>query len=244
MRLDQWSGVESLDPPTIVLLIGEGWHEVQLVLTSLASQGAFVFRSPSTQQAGSLFDDTDPSVIMIGTGTDYYNALGSTNYANNQVICPPVLACVTHENLENTDVFENADDFLVVPCSSAEMGKRIKRLALRGKPLASSAQLTIGKIALDLANYQVTVGGNRVDFAWLEFQLLKFLMENVCKVFSRQQLLTNVWGVDSVGGTRTVDVHIKRLRNKIEVQGDTYFRTVKNVGYGMTYPAYSRFDSL
>jgi hypothetical protein len=68
MRLDQWSGVESLDPPTIVLLIGEGWHEVQLVLTSLASQGAFVFRSPSTQQADSPFDAPDPSVIMIGPG--------------------------------------------------------------------------------------------------------------------------------------------------------------------------------
>lgn len=164
MRLDQWSGVESLDPPTIVLLIGEGWHEVQLVLTSLASQGAFVFRSPSTQQADSPFDAPDPSVIMIGPGADYDNALGSTNYANNQVIWPPVLACVTHENLENTDIFENADDFLVVLCSSAEMGKRIRRLALKKEPLASSAQLTVGEIALDLANYQVTVGGNRVDF--------------------------------------------------------------------------------
>ena len=152
--------------------------------------------------------------------------MGSTNYANNQVIWPPVLACVTHENLENTDIFENADDFLVVLCSLAEMGKRIRRLALKKEPLASSAQLTVGEIALDLANYQVTVGGNRVDFAWLEFQLLKFLMENVGKVFSRQHLLTNVWGVDSFGGTRTVDVHIRRWRNKIEVQGDTYFRTV------------------
>lgn len=237
MRLDQRLGAGPSDPPTTVLLIGEGWHEVQLILTTLASQGAFVFRGPSSQQANSLFDETAAAVIMIGPGTDCDNPMGSIDHTNGQAICPPVLACVTHDNLENTDLYENADDFLLIPCSSAEMGKRIKRLALKSRPATSSAQLTVGEITLDLSTYQVTVGGNRVDFAWLEFQLLKFLMENVGRVFSRQQLLTHVWGVDSFGGTRTVDVHIRRLRNKVETRGHAYFRTVKNVGYGMTHPA-------
>jgi DNA-binding response OmpR family regulator len=58
-------------------------------------------------------------------------------------------------------------------------------------------------------------------------------MENVGKVFTREQLLAHVWGVENFGGTRTVDVHIRRLRNKLEIFGDEYFRTVKNVGYGM-----------
>jgi DNA-binding response OmpR family regulator len=174
---------------------------------------------------------------MIGPGTDYLSALESTDYDQSQSVSPPVLACITHHNLENADLYENADDFLLVPCSAAEMEKRIRRLALKSGPTTSPNRLTVGEITLDLATYQVTVGGRRVEFAWLEFQLLKFLMENVGRVFSRQQLLINVWGVDSFGGTRTVDVHIRRLRNKVEIHGDTYFRTVKNVGYGMTHPA-------
>ena len=237
MRLDQHLGLGPSDPSTSVLLIGEGWHEVQLALTTLASQGAFVFRGPSPQIAEIPLDDSAPSVIMTGPGVDYKNALGNADSTHRQGNCPPVLACITHDNLENSDLYENADDFLLIPCSSAEMGKRIRRLALKSSPPAPSNRLTVGEITLDLATYQVTVGGNRVDFAWLEFQLLKFLMENVGKVFSRQQLLTHVWGVDSLGGTRTVDVHIRRLRNKIEIHGDAYFRTVKNVGYGMTHPA-------
>ena len=236
MRLDQRLGVGFSDTPTTVLLIGEGWHEVQLVLTALASQGAFIFRGPSPQKADNLFDDTAASVIMIGPGADYAKSIGNLHYPNGQAICPPVLACVTHDDLENADLYQSADDFLVIPCSSAEMGKRIRRLALKNVPPTSSTRLTVGEITLDQATYQVTVGGNRVDFAWLEFQLLKFLMENVGRIFSRQQLLTHVWGVDSFGGTRTVDVHIRRLRNKVEIHGDAYFRTVKNVGYGMTHP--------
>jgi DNA-binding response OmpR family regulator len=75
-----------------------------------------------------------------------------------------------------------------------------------------------------------------VALAWLEFQLLKFLMENIGRVYTREQLLAHVWGVEDFGGTRTVDVHIRRLRHKLEVYGDKYFRTVKNVGYGMINP--------
>jgi DNA-binding response OmpR family regulator len=82
----------------------------------------------------------------------------------------------------------------------------------------------------------VTANGRPVDLAWLEFQLLLFLMQNVGKVFTRDQLLGNVWGVENIGGTRTVDVHIRRLRYKLENGSDTYFRTVKNVGYGMVEP--------
>jgi DNA-binding response OmpR family regulator len=257
MRLDQRFGAGLSDPPTTVLLLGQGWDKVQLVLTTLTRQGTFVFRSPSPSPARHSWDVSAspvipksvppdipadfpadiPEVVMIGPGTDFNSALRSTDYVQSQSVSPPVLACITHDSLENADLYENADDFLLVPCSSGEMEKRIRRLARKSSPPTSTTRLSVGEITLDLATYQVTVGGNRVDFAWLEFQLLKFLMENVGRVFSRQQLLNNVWGVDSFGGTRTVDVHIRRLRHKVEIHGDTYFRTVKNVGYGMTHPA-------
>ena len=93
--------------------------------------------------------------------------------------------------------------------------------------------LRLGKITLDTRIYQVRVEGSRVELAWMEFQLLKFLMENPSRIFTRDELLANVWSVDSFGGTRTVDVHIRRLRQKLGPRGNTCIRTVANVGYGL-----------
>ena len=114
---------------------------------------------------------------------------GDAEPGKNGGVSPPVLACITHDTLENNELYELVDDFLVIPCSSAEMGKRIKRLALKNGTAATSSQLAVGKITLDLATYQVMLAGSRVDLAWLEFQLLKFLME----IWARYSLGGNFW---------------------------------------------------
>jgi DNA-binding response OmpR family regulator len=124
----------------------------------------------------------------------------------------------------------------VIPCSTAELRKWIKRLAWKDQSPLPSSQLGVGQITLDLSNYQMTMESRRVVLAWMEFQLLKFLIHNPSRVFTRKQLLSNVWGIDSFGGTRTVDVHIRCLRSRLGVHGDKYFRTVKNVGYSMVRP--------
>jgi DNA-binding response OmpR family regulator len=103
--------------------------------------------------------------------------------------------------------------------------------------------LRLGALALDPGSYQVTVDGRLVTLAWQEYQLLKFLMQNPGRVFSRQQLLAEVWGVQDYGGTRTVDVHIRRLRFKLGEVGEDLFRTVKNVGYGLVAPSETRADA-
>ncbi len=85
---------------------------------------------------------------------------------------------------------------------------------------------------IDLANYKVTVAGQPVELTYKEYELLRFLMSNPAKVFTREQLLNRVWGYDYFGGARTVDVHIRRLRSKIELRpGDAFIDTVRNVGY-------------
>ncbi len=233
------------EEPITVLLIGEQWGAAAPALQALESQGAFRFsklisRSEFSEPRVSMFwagaPDIFPAVIAVGPGVAPGDLDLHRLWDTVETAPPPLLDCITHEDLESFNVWKEADDFLVVPCTSAEMGLRLRRLAARDAFPLNPASLMVGEIALDLETYQVTVAGSRVGLAWLEFQLLKFLMENVGRVFSRDQLLANVWGVESFGGTRTVDVHIRRLRNKIETGGQAYFRTVKNVGYGMVDP--------
>ena len=133
-------------------------------------------------------------------------------------------------------MYEYADDFLLIPCSAAELEKRLSRLVRSNRAGLPLHLLRFGKITLDTSLYEVRLAGKRVELAWMEFQLLKFLMENPGRIFTRDQLLSSVWSADSFGGTRTVDVHIQRLRLKLGIHGSLYIRTVANVGYGLVDP--------
>jgi DNA-binding response OmpR family regulator len=227
------------DAPTQVLLVGDQWEILKASIMSLASQGGVVFTGPVTEKVEETAARTESSVLVIspGSGSECIREAVLKNQAGKLSIYPSVLLCITHETLETNNLYTDVDDFLVVPCTAAELGIRIRRLAQRNPPSPPSPQLRIGKIALDLHTYQVTLENQRIDLAWMEFQLLKFLMKNPGRVFTREQLLANVWGLDSFNGTRTVDVHIRRLRSKLEVPGGLeYFRTVKNVGYSIISP--------
>ena len=228
------------EQPISVLLVGEHWESAAAAVRALAGEGRFRFSSPiapasfaemRTRGAGPA-----PAVVVVGPGPSTRGIDPGVWPIVGKASRPGLLDCITHDDLENCNILEEADDFLVVPCTSAELGIRILRLAERAGFQQERPSLVVGEIALNPDTYQVTVAGERVGLAWMEFQLLKFLMENVGRVFSRGQLLADVWGVEGFGGTRTVDVHIRRLRNKIETGGCQYFRTVKNVGYGMNRP--------
>ena len=86
-------------------------------------------------------------------------------------------------------------------------------------------------LVIDLANCEVRVGGKIVELTFKEYELLKFLARDRGRVFSREALLNKVWGYDYFGGDRTVDVHVRRLRSKIEISGQTFIETVRNIGY-------------
>ncbi len=222
-----------------VLLIGNQWDSLSAALQSLASRGALTFVGPSDRGTPEILSLVDPSVIMMSPGCDSAHAFATDEFYSDPADIPPVLVCVTLEELENETFLsdsEDFDDFLVVPCTLAELEWRLRRLARRNVATATGAFLEVGRITLEPNAYQVRLAGRVIPMAWMEFQLLKFLMENVGRVFTRGMLLSSVWGFDSIGGTRTVDVHIRKLRSKLEIHGEQYFRTVKNVGYGMVDP--------
>ena len=94
-----------------------------------------------------------------------------------------------------------------------------------------------GEVVVDDATYTAKIGGRTLDLTFKEFELLKYLAQHPGRVFSRQQLLQEVWGYDYFGGTRTVDVHVRRLRAKLGPENETLIGTVRNVGYRFVLPA-------
>ena len=233
--------------PARVLLLGYGWEPMQEALSAVAGGGGIVLMGPEpVYDAGKDYGGAAPHILLLAPGDDIILEPGHAEPGHAEPGHrepggggrPPALRCVAGAELDAPDLYEDADDFIVAPCAPAELTKRILRLARRGDDAGGGADaiVRVGGIALNPATYQVSAGGRAVDLAWLEFRLLLFLMQNVGKVFTRDQLLASVWGVANIGGTRTVDVHIRRLRYKLETGGATYFRTVKNVGYGMMEP--------
>jgi len=98
-------------------------------------------------------------------------------------------------------------------------------------PTDSEDMIKAGDLIIDVSRYEVTLSGSKLELTFKEYELLKFLASNKGRVYSRDQLLDKIWGYDYYGGTRTVDVHIRRLRSKIEDRRHAFIETVRNIGY-------------
>ena len=119
-------------------------------------------------------------------------------------------------------------DIALDAAGPAEFDARI-RLALRDT--VGRGVVTAGGLVIDEPAYQASLDGRVLDLTYTEFELLKYLAQNPGRVFSRETLLADVWGYDYYGGTRTVDVHVRRLRAKLGVENESLIGTVRNVGY-------------
>lgn len=149
----------------------------------------------------------------------------------------PVLALVSQQKGEDYDPSLNADEFIFCPFQDEELVARVKQAIYRVKGPSGTKILKAGDLTVDLERYDVTVSGRRVNLTYKEFQLLALLASNPGRVYTREALLTNVWDYDYVGGTRTVDVHVRRLRSKVEGPGRSYIETIWNVGYRFKTPS-------
>ena len=143
----------------------------------------------------------------------------------------PVLALIPNQSLAEHAHAGRFDDFSISPHRPQEIVLRMQLLMERANPPEGDQVIRVGDLAIDLSRYEVTQGGRRMELTFKEYELLKFFATNPGKVFSREHLLNAVWGYDYYGGTRTVDVHIRRLRSKIENGPVLFIDTVRNVGY-------------
>ena len=149
-------------------------------------------------------------------------------------VVPPhtaTIAILHHRELAGLDPALSLDDFLVYPAPAEELMARVRRAIWRRAGAEGSHLLRRGDLTIDQANYKVFVGGRPVQLTFKEYELLRFLAQNHDRVCTRETLLNRVWGYDFYGGGRTVDVHIRRLRSKIEDSSHIFIETVRNVGY-------------
>jgi two-component system, OmpR family, alkaline phosphatase synthesis response regulator PhoP len=143
----------------------------------------------------------------------------------------PLLLLVRADQIPAIDATWPADDFAILPLAAEELKLRLRRAIYRKTGADSANVLRSEDLVVDLANYKVFVADQPVSLTFKEFELLRFLMTNRGKVFTREALLNRVWGYEYFGGARTVDVHIRRLRAKIETGAIVFIETVRNVGY-------------
>lgn len=143
----------------------------------------------------------------------------------------PLLAMIHEENHAIVDPSLEVEDFIFLPLRHNELLHRVHRALWRTGSWDSGQLIRTGDLIIDQERYEVSVAGRRVILTFKEFQLLCLLASNPGRVYTRDILLSRVWEYDYFGGTRTVDVHIRRLRSKVEDATHLFIETVRNVGY-------------
>lgn len=140
----------------------------------------------------------------------------------------PVILVTAPEHLALLESSGVAADFVVTPIDPVELRIRVRRTAVEE---SGEEMLEHKDLALNPLTYQATLAGEPLDLTYMEYELLRFLVENPVRVWSREQLLSKVWGYEYYGGARTVDVHVRRLRSKLGQERASWITTVRSVGY-------------
>ena len=143
----------------------------------------------------------------------------------------PVLALVPGEGHATVDPNLEVEDIVFLPFTNNELRHRVQRALWRTGKWDGGQIIRVGDLVIDQDRYEVTVAGKKVILTFKEYQLLCLLAANPGRVYTRETLLSRVWQYDYFGGTRTVDVHIRRLRSKVEDASHLFIETVRNVGY-------------
>ncbi len=177
-----------------------------------------------------LPDPHDADLVIVDATDD----LGAASSACRSIVAAdrsrPVLVVVDEGGLAAIKGTWGFDDWLLPRARPAEVETRLRLLAENART-ARSSRARIGDLSIDEETYVVRLRGKPLDLTFREFELLKYLASNPGRVFTRSQLLQEVWGYDYFGGTRTVDVHIRRLRAKLGTEYEQLIGTVRGVGY-------------
>ncbi len=205
-----------------------------LMLYTLNASG---FESKGFESAESFWiaiQKEKPSLIMLDImlpGEDGIEILKKLRADSITAEIPVIMATAKGTEYDKVIGLDTgADDYLVKPFGMMEMVSHIKAVLRRTKPKEEKNILKVGNLKLDCIKHSVTANEKEVVLTLKEYELLRLFMENLGNVFTRDRLLEKIWGVDYIGETRTVDVHIGTLRTKLGDCGD-YIETVRGVGY-------------
>jgi DNA-binding response OmpR family regulator len=193
-------------------------------------------------EASVLIDAPEADILLIDARRDLPNVKSFAKLLNSTGVSCPVIAITTEGGLTAFNADWGIDDVILDTAGPAEVDARI-RIALGKHAIELVAsdphagEIRSGEVTIDESTYTARLKGNVLDLTFKEFELLKYLAQHPGRVFTRAQLLQEIWGYDYFGGTRTVDVHIRRLRSKLGPEFEAIIGTVRNVGYRFTVDA-------
>ena len=184
-------------------------------------------------RAVEMFPIVKPDLILLDVMLPGLDGTGVARRIRATSNVPIIMLTAKSDTLDVVAGLEaGADDYVPKPFGMMEMVSRVKAVLRRAAPKNGSSKLVAGDLALNPGEHTVLSKGRRVQLTLKEYELLKLFMENIGMVFTRDLLMTKIWGSDFVGETRTVDVHIGTLRTKLGPCGE-YIETVRGVGYRM-----------
>lgn len=216
-----------------VLLLSDQYDDVRDLLPSFPLAPWRVVVAPLKTTAPEDLTTMHPDVVLLDATSDARLAEDVTRALALawEIGLPPIIVIVDADVVGSFRFEVGADDFLLVGATSGEISARLGLILRRLGRGDEEAVLKVGDLTVNPENYQVYVGGVPLDLTYKEFELLKFLAQRPGRVCDRDMLLREVWGYDYYGGTRTVDVHIRRLRAKLGPEHEALIETIRNVGY-------------
>ncbi len=230
-----------------VLLLTSALQSSAEVLPSLALLAHQVRILPA--EGSALLDAPDSDVLLVDGRQDLAHARDLCRLIRTTGVRVPVLLVLTEGGLAAVSHDWGMDDVVLHTIGPAELEARLRLAAgrLRAEREADDPDAHVirsGEVVVDETTYTAKLGRRVLDLTFKEFELLKYLAQHPGRVFTRQQLLQEVWGYDYFGGTRTVDVHVRRLRAKLGPEHETLIGTVRNVGYRFVLPAQEQSEQV
>jgi DNA-binding response OmpR family regulator len=189
-------------------------------------------------EVAALLDAGPHDAVLVDARTDLVAARSLCRLLGSTGMDVPVIAVLTEGGLVAVSGEWVVDEILLPGAGPAEVDARLRLLKSRPGTDAGrdGGALVLGELVIDEATYAARLRGRLLELTYKEFELLKYLAQHAGRVFTRAQLLQEVWGYDFFGGTRTVDVHVRRLRAKLGTEHEQMIGTVRNVGYKFVRP--------
>ena len=199
-------------------------------------------------EPAALVDAPPADVVLVDARRELASARSLTRLLRTTGTSSPLVVVLTEGGLAAVSADWGADDVLLDTAGPAEVEARLRLASGRAALVAetqdgAAEEIRAGEVVIDEAAYTARLRGRMLDLTYKEFELLKHLAQHPGRVFSRAQLLQEVWGYDYFGGTRTVDVHVRRLRAKLGAEHEHLIGTVRNVGYRFVPPPRERAAS-